>query len=106
MRWLARTSPSVAVPAVRPSWLPQLGHRPAPRHHDRRRAPRARHRACPSGGAGRLTSYDLLLLDSAEHFFLRALHSAQLADYPFMAAKALARLAETYIEDGQYGDAM
>jgi len=51
-------------------------------------------------------SYDMLLLDSAEHFFLRALHSARLADYPFMAAKALARLGETYAEDGQYGDAM
>lgn len=52
------------------------------------------------------TSYDLLLLDAAEHFYLRALHSARLADYPFMAAKALARLAEIYTEDGQYGDAM
>jgi predicted XRE-type DNA-binding protein len=51
------------------------------------------------------TSYDMLLLDSAEHFYLRALHSARLADYPFMAAKALARLGELYVEDGQYGDA-
>ena len=50
-------------------------------------------------------SYDMLLLDSAEHFYLRALHSARLADYPFMAAKALARLGELYVEDGQYGDA-
>jgi transcriptional regulator with XRE-family HTH domain len=52
------------------------------------------------------TSYDLLLLDSAEHFYLRALHSARLAEYPFMAAKALARLAEIYAVEGQYGDAM
>jgi tetratricopeptide (TPR) repeat protein len=52
------------------------------------------------------TSYDLLLLDSAEHFFLRALHSARLAEYPFMAAKALARLGEIYVQDGQYGDAL
>lgn len=51
-------------------------------------------------------SYDLLLLDSAEHFYLRALHSARLADYPFMAAKALARLGQIYLDDGQYGDAL
>lgn len=52
------------------------------------------------------TSYDLLLLDSAEHFYLRALHSARLADYPFMAAKSLARLGKIYLDDGQYGDAL
>jgi hypothetical protein len=52
------------------------------------------------------TSYDMLLFDSAEHFYLRALHSARLADYPFMAAKALARLGQVFVEDGQYGDAM
>jgi tetratricopeptide (TPR) repeat protein len=51
-------------------------------------------------------SYDLLLLDSAEHFYLRALHSAQLADYPFMAAKSLARLGKIYLDDGQYGEAL
>ena len=51
-------------------------------------------------------SYDLLLLDSAEHFYLRSLHSARLADYPFMAAKSLARLGKIYLDDGQYGDAL
>ena len=51
-------------------------------------------------------SYDLLLLDSAEHFYLRSLHSAQLADYPFMAAKALGRLGKIYLDEGQYGDAL
>jgi tetratricopeptide (TPR) repeat protein len=51
-------------------------------------------------------SYDLLLLDSAEHFYLRSLHSARLADYPFMAAKALGRLGKIYLDDGQYGDAL
>ena len=51
-------------------------------------------------------SYDLLLFDSAEHFYLRSLPSARLADYPFMAAKALARLGKIYLDDGQHGDAL
>lgn len=52
------------------------------------------------------TSYDMRLHDSAEHFYLRSIHSARLAQEPALAANALNHLGMVYSKDGHYGDAL
>ena len=52
------------------------------------------------------TSFDMRLHDSAEHFCRRAAHSAQLAEEPLLAARALTQIGWIYSKDGHYGDAM
>lgn len=52
------------------------------------------------------TSYDMRLHDAAEHFLLRAAHSAQLGEQPLLIANAVNKLGWVYSRDGHYGDAL
>ncbi len=52
------------------------------------------------------TSADLCLPRSAQRCYLRSLESAQLAGEPLLAAHALGRLGELYLQAGHFGEAL